>query len=444
MPEPNGVNSLARQIRLSCRAFPLFEVANLVIQKPDRYDITLKTIKGKDGKPQQPLFLCSLDDTLWLDEGDAQRHILATHFDTFYSADKIPTEPPKGVYTFVAQCGISGEVLGPPNYHGYQEKLRHLHAERFNRMPFEVYKSRVRIVKDEAVVKQWLESQSFRAEYTTLNVPEPRKLASREEVEQHFRETHLANVVRQVDSAPIKRESVGKLPQPLQAVIRVNSDRERRFPIRIATALSNAFAQAGLQFFKRDKTIVHVAVARPHHLDLTSQVVSEGVKKIISFIEANPNTNRKNLIDSLAPLPAAPATPAPEPAAAAAPAAEGAQPAEAAAPAPAPAPASTPEREAVLTDLHWLLTQGHVIEFASGTIELAKKPAPKQEGAAEAKAGQPQQPKQGRKEGNPQGKERRERGPRQDRTPWSRKHGLYPVTNPGLPAYSPLPQLGGL
>ena len=52
----------------------------------------------------------------------------------------------------------------------------------------------------------------------------------------------------------------------------------------------------------------------------------------------------------------------------------------AAAPAPAPAPAApkaTPAQQALLTDLHWLVHQGHVIEFANGLLETAKKPAPR-------------------------------------------------------------------
>ncbi len=428
VPEPGGVTSLARQIRLSARAYPLFEVAGLVIQKPDRFDSGLRVLRGKDGKPQQPLFVCSLDETVWLSEDEAMLHVLATQFDTFYATEKIATEAPKGVYTFVAQCGFSGEILGPPNYHGYQEKLRRIHAERFGRMPFEMYKARVRIVKDEAVVKQWLESQSFKTEYTTLNEPEPKRLASRADVENHFRETHLPNLVRSVDSIMLKRDQFARLPQPLQALLRVATDRERRFPIRIATALSTAFANAGLQFFKRDKTIVHVAVARPHHLDMEAQVVSDGVKRIISHIQANPKCTRRQLLDSLAPLPAAavaPAAPAPE-----------TVPAEGtAAPAPAPeAPRSSPEREAVLTDLHWLLHQGHVIEFGTGQMELSQKPAarpepPKTEPRAGAKP--------------PEGP-RKEKGPRQDRTPWPRKTGLQPITVPGYPPYSPLPQLSGI
>ena len=36
-----------------------------------------------------------------------------------------------------------------------------------------------------------------------------------------------------------------------------------------------------------------------------------------------------------------------------------------------------PEAAAIISDLHWLVHQGHVIEFANGTLETAKKPLPR-------------------------------------------------------------------
>lgn len=363
-PEQGGVTSLARQIKLSGRAYPLFEVAGLVIQKPERYTASFKVIKRRDEAtkqdvPVQPLFVCSLDDTLWLSEGAAAQHVLKAHFDTFYKTEKQPCDPPKGVWTLVAQCGISGELLGPPNFHGYQEKLRKLHSGRFSRMPFDVYKSRVKIVKDEALVKQWIESVSSKFEYVTLNVAEPKNLNSMEEVQAHFAEVHQAGLIKQVDFFQPKPDA--KLPAALQTLLRVTLDKEKRFPIKIATALSGAFASQGLQFFKRDKTVVHVAVARPHYLDIETSVVSATTRKIVEFINANPGTNRKRLVETISPSPA-PTEPATPPA-------EGA-----AAPAAAPL---TSEQQSVLQDLHWLIHQGHVIEFASGMLETAKKPAPR-------------------------------------------------------------------
>jgi hypothetical protein len=39
----------------------------------------------------------------------------------------------------------------------------------------------------------------------------------------------------------------------------------------------------------------------------------------------------------------------------------------------------SPERTAVLSDLHWLVHQGHVIEYANGQMEVAPKPQPPQQ-----------------------------------------------------------------
>jgi hypothetical protein len=40
-------------------------------------------------------------------------------------------------------------------------------------------------------------------------------------------------------------------------------------------------------------------------------------------------------------------------------------------------PSAAPEVTAIIGDLHWLVHQGHVIEFASGALETAKKPLPR-------------------------------------------------------------------
>ncbi len=349
LPDEKGVESIARQIKMTGRAYPLFEIAKLVLQKPERQQVKIDVIK-QDDKILQPLFLCALDDTLWLKEDEAVAHVLDRHFATFYQAERTPTDPPKGVYTFVGQCGMSGAILGPPNHHDYQNQLRKLHAERFSRMNFEDFKSRVKIVKDEAIVKKWIEDQSFKTEFVCLNVADAPRLQNREEVEKHFRETHLANIVKEVETHTMTGLASRQLRcTPIQRLLREAWEDQRRFPIKLATVLSQLFAQHGLQFFKVNKTITHVSVARPHFLDLETTPVSDGVKKIVEFITANPKCSRRKLIEGLAPSIQTEST---EP---------------------------TSEQTAIIGDLHWLIHQGHVIEFADGILETAKKPAPRPE-----------------------------------------------------------------
>ncbi|MCL5096907.1 MAG: hypothetical protein M1608_05155, partial [Candidatus Omnitrophica bacterium] len=368
LPDEKGVESLARHIKHTGLAYPLFEIGHLILKKPERYNVRFSVINKPDGQPAQPLFVCSLDETLWLSENEAVDHVLSRHFSTFYQTERIATDPPRGVFTFVAQCGMSGTILGPPNYHDYQSKLHKLHAERFSHIPFEVYKARVKIVRDEAVVKQWQEDQSWRAQYICLNVPETLKLGSREEVEKHFREVHLAHVIQSVPFFALSGVAARALPsQPLHALARRAWEEQRRFPLKVVNALSQMFSSLGLQFFKVNKTVTHVAVSRPHYLDLNVTPVSEGIKSIIHFINLNPNTNRRKLIEALAPpSPNTPADAAPVTLDATVAQAVGVEPAQ-----------PTAEMTAVIRDLHWLIHQGHVIEFANGMLEIAKPPPPK-------------------------------------------------------------------
>lgn len=366
LPEEHGADSLARQVKSTGRAYPLFGIAGLVLQKPERYVINFSVKKKADGHIAQPLFLCALDDSLWLSEDEVVAHVLQKHFATFYQVERIATEPPKGVYTFVAQCGMSGVILGPPNIHDYQTKLRKLHAERFARMPFDAFKARVRIVKDEAVVKKWIEEQSFKTEYSVLNVPEPLKLPNMEEVEKHFRSVHKDNIIKSVEAHTLGGVAArGLRSRELVRALRVVIEDQQRFPMQIATALSQRFASQGLHFFKVNKTVTHVSVARPTFLDLEATPVSENIKRIVEFINAKPKTTRRKLFEALAPAPTTLVVPVPESAMAETQTTTilKAEP--------------TAEQTAINADLHWLIHQGHVIEFADGRLETAKKPLPK-------------------------------------------------------------------
>jgi hypothetical protein len=277
---------------------------------------------------------------------------------------------------------LSGTILGPPNFHDYQAKLLRLHASRFSRMPFEAYKSKVRIVRDEATVKKWIEDQSYKTEFVTLNVPEPTRLASSGEVEQHFREVHLANIIRPVESWSLLGPVAQNLAAlPLRQLVRRTWEEQRRFPLKVVGVLSQQLASHGLQFFKVNKTVTHVAVARPHYLDVELTPVSDGIRRIVDFINDHAGCTRRQLMEALAPAPPAapPPSPAPVPPVEGQPIGEAASPESAPAPTPTTAapPPPTPEQTAITSDLHWLIHQGHVIEFANGRLETAKKPKPK-------------------------------------------------------------------
>ena len=361
VPDTQGVESIAKEIRLTGRAYPLFQIALLVLERPARYSLKIRTIRksGKGKEAGQQLFTSKLDDTVWLNRGQAERHTFEKHFDQFYATEKNEIEAPKGNFTFVAQCGFTDTYLGPPNHHDYQNKLVQFHADHLARVPFEKFKSRIRIVKDEEAVNAWIEQSKWRTIWKSLQTDEPIIFARRDEVQTHFRAHHAAGVVDEVETATLTGNDAKAMrdPRMLAEYLRDQWHRQKHFPMQLSTHLSKMFSGMGLQFFKKDKKVTHVSVARPNYLDVVATPVSDGVRRIVEFVEATPNCTRRLILENLAGL-------------------EHVEPKEGEV--PPPAPEQTEEQKQLISDLHWLIHQGHVLDFANGVIETAKKPKPKE------------------------------------------------------------------
>ncbi|MBT6450124.1 MAG: hypothetical protein HOK62_05345 [Verrucomicrobiales bacterium] len=368
VPDTQGVESIAKEIRLTGRAYPLFQIALLVLERPARYSLKIRTIRksGKGKEAGQQLFTSKLDDTVWLNRGQAERHTFEKHFDQFYATEKNEIEAPKGNFTFVAQCGFTDTYLGPPNHHDYQNKLVQFHADHLARVPFEKFKSRIRIVKDEEAVNAWIEQSKWRTIWKSLQTDEPIIFARRDEVQTHFRAHHAAGVVDEVETATLTGNDAKAMRDPrlLAEYLRDQWHRQKHFPMQLSTHLSKMFSGMGLQFFKKDKKVTHVSVARPNYLDVVATPVSDGVRRIVEFVEATPNCTRRLILENLAGL-------------------EHVEPKEGEV--PPPAPEQTEEQKQLISDLHWLIHQGHVLDFANGVIETAKKPRPKEEKKKESR-----------------------------------------------------------
>ena len=355
IPNEQGVESIAKEIKLTGRAYPLFQIALLILDRPSRYTIKLSSQKKSGEKECQRLFRCKLDGTAWLTKEQSVRHALSNHFEDFYETKKTETEGPKGNFTFVAQCGITEEYLGAPNHHDYQNKLVSFHAERLSRMPFEKFKSRIRIIKEEEAIKTWLEQAKWKIQFVSEKAEAEVVFEKREDVEAHFRGNHLADVVEEVDHLSISGESAKAMHDPkiLSEFLKDQWHKQKHFPMQLSTHLSKIFSALGLQFFKKDKKVTHVSVARPNFLDFESEPVSEGVKRIILFIDSVSNCTRRQMLEQLG----------------------GMQPVELIEGKELPvAPEQTEEQRQLISDLHWLIHQGHVLEFSNGVIEVAKKP----------------------------------------------------------------------
>jgi hypothetical protein len=345
--EERGVEGLVKQIKSNAKAYALFDLARLVLEKSARYRVAFKRTAGP------PLFRVVADSTLWLSESEALAHAVAVCTETHYRRERVAVEPPKGDFPAVAQCGMSGVFLGPPNHHDYQLKLRKLHAERFSNVPFEVFKSRVRTVRDEESLAKWREEQSFQDVFHPAEAPEgdgAEPLRSLAEVAEHFRKNHAAAAVDnpgdefETPGSPVVNDSA----PPVVGFVRAELDKLIRFPLPLAHSLGRQLGAGGLQIFKANENITYISAARPKPINRETTAVSAGAAAILDYLEANASTPRAKQWQDLLALPR-----------------------------PDSAEDAAQRESVVLRDLYWLLQQGHVIDFATKNLQAARRPAPK-------------------------------------------------------------------
>ncbi|GAB4239961.1 MAG: hypothetical protein OHK005_01830 [Candidatus Methylacidiphilales bacterium] len=161
LPDPNGAESMARQIRATCLAYPVFELAKVALKKDLRHHVIVQKKTGATCE----LFRCTLDGTLWLDRTSAAAHVVEKHLRVFYLEEQIPCDPPKGNFTALGVCSLDGTVLGPVNHHDYQAHLRRLHQKKFSRISFDEFKAKIQMVRDPEQIEAWRQAQAFKTVY---------------------------------------------------------------------------------------------------------------------------------------------------------------------------------------------------------------------------------------------------------------------------------------
>jgi hypothetical protein len=111
--------------------------------------------------------------------------------------------------------------------------------------------------------------------------------------------------------------------------------------------LSAGFRQSGLHIFRHRKGMLFVSPVRPRPFGHEVSSVSPSIARIVTALKETAGMNRKQLLDKLQP--------------------ENDNQAE----------VREKAKRVIVSDLHWLISEGHVIEFNDGALDLPRaKPTP--------------------------------------------------------------------
>ncbi len=167
VPDKAAIQLICKEIHHVARVYPLYDVAEIILAERARcrahFEISAK---------QSSFYRCKLEEAIFLTKEEALHFFLKADWRTqFIEESTVEIDPPKGNFQSVAKCGISGEWLGPPNYHAYQSDIRRIHRERFSHMPLESYMAKIRTERSEEAVNAWLDSMKIQTRWRILTQP---------------------------------------------------------------------------------------------------------------------------------------------------------------------------------------------------------------------------------------------------------------------------------
>ena len=349
VPAAHVLESVLGQIKAGHFAYSVFSLGRMFLDKPERYDVRLKAKTAA-------LFQLGETGPVASDQRVLENGAFLSEKDNFYRTEVTQSEPIKGNFTSVARCRLSGTLLGPTNHHAYQPQLRTLYEQRFSRrMSFPDYQRQIEIVTDPEAVERWKEEARNVTTYVTLREEPPLTFHSAAETERHFRQTYLPGLLRRSEELTVDGVVSRRLSdRSLGRVIEEAWAQEHRSPSKMMQELIGAFRQTGLHVFRHRKGMLFVSSVRVRPFGHGNESISPTVVAILQVLSANPGINRKQLWEKLPPV-------------------EGAE-----------AEGEEQRKLALASDLHWLISEGHVIEFNDGSLDLArtKTPAPPAAGAS--------------------------------------------------------------
>ncbi len=412
-PEDTSFNTLVQTIRKSCRTIELFEIARTVVAKTDRFVVVVaRKTPLESAAPAAPVasqasakppFYISVPDHMPFESDDAAiAHVMSHHLSVFFETADVSVDPPKGNFQVINKCGVTGELLGPPNYHRYNQIVQQHHAAKLARMPMDAFRSRIETIRDPEVVAQWLEKMKKTTRYTWKTVapkaapapeiadapsaapvpaeapveavtespvpveaaaapaqpevPAPLTFDSLEEARLYLLTHARDKVVRPAESARFHGKVAETLPPgEIRRAVEGALERQRKFPLDTANALRGRLRREHFTIFKKGSKGVSYVCAVKRKFRVPVQTFADSIGALIAFIESHPMIRASELPTRLLGIVLnVPATPP----------AEGVP--------VAPEPTLSPEERTKIVrlqgDLVWLVREGYVTEFIDGRL----------------------------------------------------------------------------
>ncbi len=340
LPHRNYLTEVIRRIKLSKRAHPLLQVAELFIANPGSCEVRIEVdYEAKNVN----IYQCKVCGMVAMREDTLFSHITQTHLENFFTKEEKEGPEPKGKFNCILQCGLTNQLIGPPNHHSTADKIKEIRTTHYKGMSEDEYKSHLRTFHDAEKIEQWKQLSRKETSYRLKTAAEGDKAMNWAGAETFFK-TSIA------PSQCVKSKKVslsGKIARDIQdpglaMAVRDAWQQESRFPASLVGSLRGAFRSMDLQHFKAGRGAIFISDIKPCPIDPETAIPS--IRDVLLYLKDHPGCTRATLVEVLRPGSAI----------------------------------DSAEAKEILSPLTWLIERGHIIEFFDGTLAVIHgKPARK-------------------------------------------------------------------
>jgi hypothetical protein len=364
-PDEMPFRKLIKVMRSSCRTYELFDIAKIILEKPERYIINIEPLDGKENDNKEPFYVTNPDKIPFLTENEAISFVIKNYAENYFTVEETEQEAPKGSFNYVNRCSITGELLAPPNYHRYNEILQE-HCST-NGLEMERVAKSIEQVSDPEVIQEWLTKMTKQKVYVIKDRQEgePESFSSLESAKNFLAKSRSTKIYKRGSRAKINGNHFDLIPEgDIKKSVKAYLDSQARFPLDTATGLRVRLRKMNFSIFKKSAKNISFVCSVKRKQTLPQSGFAPGIQALIEFIEANPEIKNSDLIEKYLGL-TIPVV------------AEGEE-------APAIPEEDQQKLKQLKMDLYWLVSEGYVTEYADGKLVAVKLNPVKESAPVEA------------------------------------------------------------
>lgn len=352
-PEDSAFKQLIKPLKSSHKTYELFQMAQLVLEKPENFTVVLHVDQNSEFKQ----FYCVLSSGLPFEtQTDALNYIFENYLDLYFETAQVEQDPPKGNFTQINVCGLTNTVLGPPNYHTYNAHLKAHYEAHCSTYSYERFISQIQTKKDPEIIQQWLDSMRTVHTYTLKTVSEgasPVVLDSKKAVKDYLTNHLGSTLIKPCKEVRLSGKLLDSIPIPaLKRYIQSERSYQQKFPLITSNNLRGRLRRMGFNIYKKGSKGISYVCAIKRKYRKADTVFADPIKQLLAFLERTPmmaiTDVPKAYLESHPTELETGST------------AEMAQ----------SDVATSIQIQDVLRNIHWLVVEGYITHYANGTLQV--------------------------------------------------------------------------